>query len=428
MDNVTHSIAGLVLAECAVRLRAHRTGVEPSTRFRSFAALSSMIAANLPDFDLLYTGTGGNKLAYMLHHRGYTHTVIIAMVGGLLLSGVALLMWRWRARSTAPRADARWLLGVVLVSTLGHLALDWTNSYGVHLFWPLDNRWSYGDAVFIVEPWFWAIAVPVLVASSTNRLARVLLAVALLIGLVLAWRVNLVSVGAATLLTIGAGASIVLARVLRPGARATFAVAGWISVTLIMMGGSRVASEAAARSARASNRAVELLDVVVTPLPANAVCLSVLTVERSDSTYRVSSARVSAAPWITDASQCGARGARGPLFRASTRTSTPNVRWDTEWTASDDALAMLASESCPALAALRFIRVPVWSAASDSAVALGDARYGGGSGRGFSDVVVPQRAPVCPKNVPPWIPPRADLLGDVRSRELGSDGARAIGT
>ena len=428
MDNVTHSIAGLVLAECAVRLRAHRTGAEPSARFRSVAALSSMIAANLPDSDLFYTGAGRDKLAYMLHHRGYTHTVIFAVIGAVLLWGAALLVWRWRARSAAPRADARWLLSLLLVSTLGHLALDWTNSYGVHHFWPVDDRWSYGDAVFIIEPWFWAIAVPMLVASSPSRIARVLLSLALLIGLLLAWRVDLVSFGAATLLTVGAAVSIVLARALRPGPRAVVAVSGWVAVTLILTAGSRVARQAAARSARSADHAVELLDVVVTPLPANAVCLSVITVERSDSVYRVASSRVSAAPWITDASQCGARGARGPLFRASTRRSTAAVRWDSEWTAPDAELAMMASESCTVLAALRFIRVPVWSPASDSTVTLGDARFGDGSGRGFSDVVVPRRSRACPKNIPPWTPPRADLLGIVRSRELGSGSAPPVAT
>jgi inner membrane protein len=428
VDNVTHSIAGLMLAECVVRLRAYRAGVEPSARFRSVAALSSMVAANMPDFDLLYTGTGGDQLAYMLHHRGYTHTVIIGILGAVLLWGASLLVWRWRARSATPRADARWLFGLLLVSTLGHLALDWTNSYGVHLFWPFDNRWSYGDAVFIVEPWFWVIAVPMLVASSTSRIARGLLSLVLLIGLVLAWRVDLVSLGAASLLTVGAAGSIALARALRPGPRAAVAVVGWIGVTLIMTAGSRVARQAAVRSARAADPAAELLDVVVSPLPANAVCLSVITVERSDSTYRVVTSRVSAAPRITAAGKCGARGARGPLFRASTRPSTPAVQWDGEWTAPDAELGTLASESCRALAALRFIRVPVWSAASDSAVALGDARYGGGSGRGFSDVLVPRESRACPEDVPPWTPPRADLLGIVRSRELGSDGAPVIGT
>src|SRR5687768_17156107 len=113
MDNVTHTLAGLLLAESAVRLRARAAGAEPSARWRTVASLSSMVAANLPDADLLYTGVGGDRLAYMLHHRGHTHTILLAIVGGILAWGIASLLWRWRARA-APRADdARWLLALL---------------------------------------------------------------------------------------------------------------------------------------------------------------------------------------------------------------------------------------------------------------------------------------------------------------------------
>src|SRR5688572_4465604 len=111
MDNVTHSLAGLLLAESAVRLRARRQRAEPaviasedegsapvSPRFRLVAALSSMIAANLPDADLFYTGVGRDRLAYLLHHRGHTHTVVIAVLGAILVWLAVMLVWRWRAR------------------------------------------------------------------------------------------------------------------------------------------------------------------------------------------------------------------------------------------------------------------------------------------------------------------------------------------
>lgn len=410
MDNVTHSIAGLVLAEAAIRLRARRTGAEPSPRLRTVAALSSMVAANLPDADLFYTGVGGDRLAYMLHHRGYTHTVVAAILGSMLVFGAAALFaWGWRSR--APRDEARWLAMLLLVSTFSHLVLDWTNSYGVHLFWPFDDRWSYGDAVFIVEPWFWAVAVPMLVASSTSRVARVLLSLVLLAGLTLAWRTSIVSAGAASALTVGAALSIALAWMLRPGPRAAAAIVGWVAVTLVMTAGSRVARQAVVRSARSADPAAQLLDVVVTPLPSNAVCMSVVAVERAGPNYRVATARVSSVPRLTTATQCGARGGTGLLFRPSSRRSTPAVQWDNEWTAPAAELVSLARESCRALAALRFMRVPVWSAGMDSTVRLGDARFGGGSGGGFSDVTVARRSATCPRAVPPWTPPRADLLG-----------------
>ena len=420
MDNVTHSLAGLLLAESAVRLRARASGAEPSARFRAVAAVASLIAANLPDADLLYTGVGGDRMAYMLHHRGHTHTVVLGLAGAVLAWGVALAALRWPSRDAAPvearpgrrDRDAHWLLGLLVASTLSHLVLDWTNSYGVHLFWPFDDRWQYGDAVFIVEPWFWIVSVPALIAASGSRVVRVLLSAVLLAGLGLAWRVPLVSPGAALVLTAGAVCSVVLARALRPGARVAMALAAWVAVTLVMATGSAVARGRVARAVRAADPRAELLDVVVTPLPANAVCTSVITVERSGATYRVSTAQVSSVPAITPAERCPVRGGAGSALRASPRRSTWAVRWDGEWTAPAADLASLARQSCPALAALRFIRAPAWRAMGGATVMLGDVRFGRASGSGFSDVRVPRRAAACPRGVPPWIPPRADLLGE----------------
>ena len=438
MDNVTHALAGLLLAEAAVRLRAHRAaravipsaapavipsatpavipsaveGSAPvSPRFRLFAAVSSMLAANLPDSDLFYTGVGRDRLAYLLHHRGHTHTVVIAIVGAALLWLVVRLVWRWRAGAAPSRDESRWLLGLLVVSTLGHIVLDWTNSYGVHPFWPFDNRWRYGDSVFIVEPWFWVIAVPTLFLASTRRVARVLLSVVLLLGLVLAWRVHQVTTGAALALTAGAVLSVLIARSLRPGVRAAAAVAAWVVVTLVMAAGTAAARTTIERAVRDADPASALLDVVVTPLPANPLCTSVITVERSAATYRVVTARVRSTSALGTVARCGARDGAGPMFRASSRRSTSTVQWDTEWSAPHLELATLALESCRARAALRFIRVPAWRTVDDSTVMLGDVRYGGGSGNGFSDIAVPRRSSVCPDAVPPWTPPRTDLLG-----------------
>jgi hypothetical protein len=231
----------------------------------------------------------------------------------------------------------------------------------------------------------------------------------LLIGLALAWRVDLVSRGSALALTAGAVVSIALARLLRPGARAATAAAGWVAVTLVLALGAASARAATVDAVRAADPGAELLDVVVTPLPSNAICADVVTVERSGMLYRVATARVSAAPSVTDASRCGARDRARSSFAPSARPSTPAVHWDAEWSAPHTELAVLARESCPALAALRFIRVPAWRAAGDSVTALGDVRFGGAES-GFASVRVPRRSSVCPPAVPPWTPPRAELL------------------
>jgi inner membrane protein len=138
--------------------------------------------------------------------------------------------------------------------------------------------------------------------------------------------------------------------------------------------------------------------------------MAVITVERSGTSYRIATARVSAVPSITEASRCAARSGAGETFQPARGRSTRAIHWDNEWTAPSDQLATLAHESCPALAALRFIRVPVWRDVGTQTILLGDVRFGDGSGNGFSDMRVPRRWPACPEAIPPWTPPRADLL------------------
>lgn len=425
MDNLTHSLAGLVLAEGAVQLRRRRTGVEPSRPFRAVAAFTSVVAANLPDFDLLYTGVGADRLLYMVHHRGHTHTVALAVVGAVLLWGLAAVLWRRFGRTPPEREGVGWLGGLLLVATLSHIALDWTNSYGVHPFWPVDNRWRYGDAVFIIEPWFWVVSVPMLFAATTRRIGRGVLGLLLLMGLVLAWVVPLVSTGAAAALTVGAAVSIALARALRPGPRVAAASAAWAAVTLVMGVGSTVAHGRVRDAIGRSDPSAEVLDVIVSPLPANPVCMAVVTVERSGTRYRVATARVSTVPSLTPAERCPSRFDAAPVPR---RPSSPGVHWDSEWAAPHTELTALARGSCPARAALQFIRAPIWRMEDDSTVTLGDARFGGLSAREVFTLRLPQRSADCLRLPAPWVPPRADLLGlpasVTRYDEAASGGSR----
>jgi inner membrane protein len=47
---------------------------------------------------------------------------------------------------------------ILLLSYIGvllHVFMDWTNSYGVRLLMPFSDRWFYGDALYIVDPWLY---------------------------------------------------------------------------------------------------------------------------------------------------------------------------------------------------------------------------------------------------------------------------------
>jgi inner membrane protein len=58
------------------------------------------------------------------------------------------------------------LLPACAVGVATHPILDWLNTYGIRLLMPFDDRWFYGDAVFIVDPWLW------LILGGTVMLAR----------------------------------------------------------------------------------------------------------------------------------------------------------------------------------------------------------------------------------------------------------------
>ena len=68
LDNLTHSLAGR-------RPRGGRAARPTSTRTaRRLFLATGVIASNLPDLDLVYTGIAPAPLGYLLHHRGHTHT------------------------------------------------------------------------------------------------------------------------------------------------------------------------------------------------------------------------------------------------------------------------------------------------------------------------------------------------------------------
>ena len=140
MDNLTHTLVGLALAEA---------GLKRTTRL---AVPTLLIAANLPDVDGLvyFFGSSTDGLGF---RRGWTHGILaMALLPPLLL--LAMLGWhRLRGRPPGLRPDR--LLLVAALGIWSHPLLDLLNTYGVRLLMPFSRRWFYGDALFIVDPWVW---------------------------------------------------------------------------------------------------------------------------------------------------------------------------------------------------------------------------------------------------------------------------------
>lgn len=151
MDNLTHSLTGALIGQAGLK---KKTGL---------AMPALIIGANLPDVDAacFFWLEGVEHLAF---RRGITHGPIALVLLPLVL---ALLLWgwdRWQA-SRGRRPEARlpvhfgWLYGLALIGCLSHPALDWLNVYGIRLLEPFSSRWFYGDVLFIIDVWLWAIMI-----------------------------------------------------------------------------------------------------------------------------------------------------------------------------------------------------------------------------------------------------------------------------
>ena len=142
MDNVTHTLFGLILA---------KTGLERCT---PKATLALVIGANLPDIDVV-SWLGGD-LNYLRHHRGFSHSLAGLFCQASLLATILLVAHRAWSK-VADRASFRMLFLVSLAGLGSHSLLDYTNSYGIRPFLPFDGRWFAADLVFIVDPWMLSI-------------------------------------------------------------------------------------------------------------------------------------------------------------------------------------------------------------------------------------------------------------------------------
>ena len=172
MDNVCHTLVGAALG---------RAGLNRRTRFGS---ATLMIAANLPDIDVLVFATGMPSVAF---RRGWTHGVLAQLLLPVLLTAAVALVARRRGQTapapedagTGPPLRVPWLFALSVIGIYSHVGLDYLNSYGVRLLAPLDWRWFYGDAAFIVDPWMWAaLGAGVWLARRTKRRRPALVAVA----------------------------------------------------------------------------------------------------------------------------------------------------------------------------------------------------------------------------------------------------------
>src|SRR5215472_6002804 len=149
MDNPTHTAVALFLS---------RIGLG---RWSPRGTAILLVAANIPDID--FVSAAGGPLNYLHYHRGLTHSVAAMPVMALAAAGLVRLVGRkpiaWRGAFFA-----------ALLAVASHLALDWTNVYGIRLLLPFSPGWRRLDTMGVVDLWIWAVCLIGIAAPFLGRL------------------------------------------------------------------------------------------------------------------------------------------------------------------------------------------------------------------------------------------------------------------
>lgn len=151
MDNLTHSLVGAVMGQAGLK------------RTTGLASPALIIGANLPDVDAAcFVWLEGTE--HLALRRGITHGPPALVLLPLVLAGLLWAFDHWQAkRGTRPegRLPVRfgWLYAMAFIGCLSHPFFDWLNVYGIRLLEPFSSQWFYGDTLFIIDVWLWALLI-----------------------------------------------------------------------------------------------------------------------------------------------------------------------------------------------------------------------------------------------------------------------------
>ncbi|HZC38710.1 MAG TPA: metal-dependent hydrolase [Sphingomicrobium sp.] len=146
MDNITHTLAGALIAEMGLKRRSR------------FAFAACLLGANAPDIDVFV------PLAFPVDgiefHRGPLHGIFAWPFLAAAIVGVLWLIDRLfppREGGIPFRAGA--LFVVAFLAVLTHPFLDWLTTYAIAIFAPLSWRWYSGNAIFIIDWVYWLLMI-----------------------------------------------------------------------------------------------------------------------------------------------------------------------------------------------------------------------------------------------------------------------------
>jgi len=143
MDPITQFGLGAVVAQSLSRRQEGRS-----------AAIAGALAGIAADADT-FIRSSEDPLLVLEYHRQFTHSLLFAPAGALIVAGA---LWPFlRGRVSFGR-----LLLFTLSGYLSGILIDACTSYGTHLLWPLNEVRYAWDLIAVVDPFF---TLPILVLA-----------------------------------------------------------------------------------------------------------------------------------------------------------------------------------------------------------------------------------------------------------------------
>ena len=156
MDTLTHALSGALLARASAPKDA-----PPRSLPRRIAA--GFFACAAPDLDFVISYAG--PVAYLEHHRGVTHSLVLLPLWALVFSWILAKILReprgWRA-----------LYGITALSLAAHIAGDVITGFGTMVLAPLSSWRLALGTTFIIDLWFSGIILAGLLLSISFRKSR----------------------------------------------------------------------------------------------------------------------------------------------------------------------------------------------------------------------------------------------------------------
>lgn len=413
MDNITHTLIGITQARLLSQKIDH-------PKIKKAVLWTSIAANNFPDLDFLVphltTHLGGGKIAYLLHHRGYTHTFLAVIPQGIATALIMAFIFKVKFKH---------LLSAGILGSLLHIFCDFWNEYGIHPYSPFYDRWYSGGFSFILEPLIWFLLLPWLIFHCENihrKFAEISSGILLWIMLLLMWFSGIVppevSVGATGFL---AACFAIQNLGFKQSVLNRLTLGGILLFLALNFSLSKVSMQRVHNEIDRLNPGARKIEMTTTPAPANPFCTRVMSsLLTKDQTYVARMAVIAHLPFLIEADECMPRVFRertlplAPVSGEVEPTQSRGFHWVGEFKAPWSEFIALEKRSCTFSLLLRFARFPFFTKADwlGGKTVIGDMRVDNEKRLSFSEFAIEDEDPVCPKVVPPWRTAYLDLISE----------------